>query len=324
MAGSEPRKHHVVPASLLARFTPAGTKEDFLFVTDRQRGERWRTKPSGAAHQRDFYVLANDRPDPYVLEKLFGEVEGEAAGAIDRTIAANVMPTGDDFKTLMYFISLLSVRTPAARAIFGKLMLGILEPILKKVQAEPGHRDKFDRIMADAGHIPDENGKFGELEEAFTGIQIELTQEYHMAALINMQQIILPLLSARKWCVMKAVEGDFVCSDNPVRLEWTNPDAGQPFPPGFGVGETECTIPLDKTTVLSGRFETMKSNVTLSKKDVAVVNARTIKAARQVYSSAENFLWFDEQKRVQFGGMYEMDEARVQAAKKDGGSEGKK
>lgn len=316
MAGSEPRRHHIIPESFLARFTDTGEKEGRLFVTDRKQARRWPSKPKGAAHQRDYYFVDTPGVDPYALEKAFGEIEGAVIHVIDKLVATGIMPDGEAYKTLMYFISLMTVRTPNARQVAEQPMRNVLKDLLKKTMDAPEAQAEFEKLMAKNGIKPDADGKYGEYEKLRTpeGCEVELLQGYHMAALAKMLEIILPLLSMRNWCIMKAAEGEFICSDQPTRLEWTVKGMPAFTPPGLGLADTEFTIPLDKKTLLAGRLEAMQKTQNLPMNDVAAANARTISGAQQVFSPADEFLWIDEQNRVQLGGMLEMDLARVKAA----------
>jgi hypothetical protein len=90
--------------------------------------------------------------------------------------------------------------------------------------------------------------------------------------------------------VADPVVGEFVCSDNPVGLVWTDPE--QPdCPPGFGVLGTDVTVPLTKSLALLGRFEPGPGDIVATTELVAAINSRTMMRATQVYMPREAVLW---------------------------------
>lgn len=84
---NQPRRHHYVAQMYLAGFTNTGTKDGQLWVADLKRKHEWRCKPEGVAHSRDFYRLEIPEVDPFVIERSFGELEGEFAAVIQDVIA---------------------------------------------------------------------------------------------------------------------------------------------------------------------------------------------------------------------------------------------
>jgi hypothetical protein len=71
----EPRAHHFAPQCWLAGFNDTGRKDGRLFVTDLKRQKQWPSSPPNAGHQRDFYRISEDAPDPVAFERLFAQME---------------------------------------------------------------------------------------------------------------------------------------------------------------------------------------------------------------------------------------------------------
>ena len=67
------RSHHYVPAFYLAGFTDTGTRDGFLWVSDRETERTWRSKPDEAGCERDFYriYLEGLRPDAVERDVIF-------------------------------------------------------------------------------------------------------------------------------------------------------------------------------------------------------------------------------------------------------------
>src|SRR5687768_11444215 len=96
------RKHHFVPQFYLAGFTPSGTRDDSLFVLDRQTGRQWQSSLTDAGCERDFYMLELDgKNDPQAIESFFARVEDHGAQALRRVVETGEVPTGEDYNKLI-------------------------------------------------------------------------------------------------------------------------------------------------------------------------------------------------------------------------------
>lgn len=110
-----------------------------------------------------------------------------------------------------------------------------------------------------------------------------------------------PFVAERKWHLQIATEesGEFVCSDNPAALVWSDPrwEEGRGAP-GFALRETDLTMPLTRRLALRGRFEGQNASLEVSRRIVATTNDRTMFLARQVYSASEDFPWLTTKGQV--------------------------
>ncbi len=68
--------HHFVPQFYLSRFTDS---DGLLWVYDKDNDRVFSATPRNLAGERGFYSLPEFFPDPLLLERQFGELEGQAA-----------------------------------------------------------------------------------------------------------------------------------------------------------------------------------------------------------------------------------------------------
>jgi hypothetical protein len=110
---SDARRHHYVPAFLLARFaTPVGERKGRLHQLDVGSGRPQRTSPDSACFVRGLYDQGTTNEPNNVLESFFAVVERHAAPAIARLVQDPVACTPEDRQTLSVFLALQGSRTP--------------------------------------------------------------------------------------------------------------------------------------------------------------------------------------------------------------------
>jgi len=119
-----------------------------------------------------------------------------------------------------------------------------------------------------------------------------IDQLFHVGILIKAVEEITPSLIHRKWSLVYAKDksDEFVCSDNPVSLNWI-----KPMPrfesPGFELGNTQVGMPLNKEAALLGRYEGESHMLWALRKQIAAINSiRAIFAQRFIYSPREDFI----------------------------------
>jgi hypothetical protein len=123
--------------------------------------------------------------------------------------------------------------------------------------------------------------------------EIQISQNWYIKIILDMVETILTLLMHRKWSLIIAKNdaGHFICSDMPVALIWTKPMPAI-YGPGFGMTDTELTIPLNKEIALIARFEGQEQIYEADRQFVASLNSRTgMYADRFLYSPDEKFSW---------------------------------
>lgn len=107
-ANSAPRKHHLVPASYLNRWSESGQ----IRVTHVDEKRSYLTAPKNAARETDYYRLESPQVDPaYVppllFETMLGELEDRAKNIIDTVLSFGLEALGPqeiaDFAWFMAF-----------------------------------------------------------------------------------------------------------------------------------------------------------------------------------------------------------------------------
>ena len=296
------RNHHFIPEFFLANFTPSGTKDDFLWVTDMREHRGFASKPCNTGFQKDLYRVHLDEAPSDVIEKILGWFEGHAAPTVRHVLEHHSLPPRPERDHLMELIGMMAIRVPAARAraeaVLDKAMKAMFRPYL-------GDRDAlraiFEKMCADGAELPegvdydkidfDELVRFCRDEDLYTmGVDNEWLLGQMLMASVPVQR----MLFDRNWAVLvdDDDEGEFVCSDAPVCLTWTAGN-GQDRVPRLDEGQTDLTVPLSKHVALRGRYEADQDELLrCDRQDIAHINIRTISSGdRFLYSSGKDFPW---------------------------------
>jgi hypothetical protein len=300
MAG--PRQHHYVPAFFLGGFTGSGTVDDHLWVFDKtQDGKRYRGRPGEVGKARDYNAIDVEDTNPNAVEVMLAEIEGRAAPVIAAIRSSRRMPDGRAFELLMGFVAFLAVRIPGQRETIATFMEQIGKQIIRMVV---DNRDRYEaslaRIRDDGVEFPDisyeQMREFVERDE----YTIRTATTFQVAMMLDAAPALVPMLANRRWSVfcVNTGEGELVCSDRPVSLTWTDGRERGFYSPGYGLPETDITVPIDRHICVMGRFEGGSMCGPIDRRGVAAINTRTIMNASRVYSSREDFVWLHRDGRV--------------------------
>ncbi len=251
------RSHHYVPEFYLAGFTRSGSRDDFLFVHDRQEEKGWRQRPRELACERDYYRVEVEGIAPDAVEKALGEFEAQAADAVRRIREARELVAGEGFDTLLNFVAIQATRVPQFREMFEQNKVHFTKFHLRMVL---GHPEAFEQFAEERrregrelppGMTRERLLEFLEDECRYT---IEIPREASIKNMVEMAEHLLPVLAARRWMLMVSddEEADFICSDRPVILIPTRADGPRFL--GFGQTHTEVLMPLDRRMALVGHF----------------------------------------------------------------------
>ena len=118
-----PRKHHIVPASYLRRWT----EDRQLRVTEIDAARTWVTTAEKAARRTDYYSLASDDLDPDELppllaETMLSDIEGLGKAAIDSLLSKGVGGLShEDRSNLATFLGFQYVRGESTRRMIRKI-----------------------------------------------------------------------------------------------------------------------------------------------------------------------------------------------------------
>jgi hypothetical protein len=304
-----PRHHHYIPEFYLKGFTSSGSKDDYLWVLDLEEKKLWKAKPENVAHQRDFYRAELPDVDPDTLEKALGKIESEAATVVKTIIDKRTLPEGEDFIILINLVALMAARVPRFRSIFSEPLEKIHKFMLKMVVATPERwKATIERMKRDGRMSEDEETSYENMKRFVESdnYEIVIDQNWHLKTLIDSVDIIIPLLLERKWSliIVEDEANEFICSDSPVALSWTKPMPAFSGP-GFGMENTELTMPLNKHIALVARFEGEPQDLMAPKETIAKLNSRTgMHAQRFIYSGRQDFIWF--KKNGEFGNITDL------------------
>jgi hypothetical protein len=299
------RNHHYVPKSHLSGFTKHGNVESSLWVFDQLTAKQWESKPVRVAFQKDLYAISFPEIKPDAIEDIFADLENKVAPII-RWICENLqMPNGEEYIWLMNYIALLAERTPTRREVFAKPMEDMSKLLLKMSLSTPESYEALRQAMIlegeDVSDLSYEELHQFAFEEKYS---ISFDNNTHVQHLLIAMDTIIPTLVDREWTVIYCAPelGDFICSDNPVCLQWTKEkDRGFWSSPGYGLRETEVSIPLSSRVILLGKFEKSHSasGRIPSRKSLAIFNSRTgMYSHRYIFSRKKNFFWYTNEGRI--------------------------
>ncbi len=293
---NEPKMHHFVPQFYLAGFTPSGKREDDLWVFDTSNGNSFKSKPEKIAKQKDYYKIDSNEINNNVVEEMFAKIESGTAPVINNIIKYNEIPTGEDFKILMYFLALLSVRTPGFRKVISKLTEDIARATAEITFSSEERYNSIISQMRKEGYEIDDKLNFEEMKEFIFSdrYDIKIDRTWLVYWIFETVDIILPMLHDRNWTLIKIQDptaASFICCDRPVSLTFFE-DSKSFLGPGFGLNKTFLLMPLNRRYMLMGTFEKAKEKYKADIKLTANFNSRVASGAeRFIYSSKKNFIY---------------------------------
>jgi len=294
------RKHHFIPQFLLANFTPSGQRDDFLCVTDKQELKSHKAKPVNAGFQKDLYRMDAEGVEPDVVETILGLFESVAAPAVAHVIEYHSLPPRPLLDHLIELVGVMILRVPAARKRMDEALDRETKRLFRPYHTDPDVlREQLKKLKEDGFELPagldydtlnyEDLADFARREDEYT---VSLNKEWILMEMLKASAPAQMMLWGREWTVLVAGEGagEFISSDAPVCLCWTDPqrtDRGAHLIEPY----TDLTVPLSKKVALQGRYEPgQPSLLTLNRRGVAEINLGTILSAdRFLYSSDKQF-----------------------------------
>lgn len=268
------RKHHYVPQTYLAAFTDSGKKDGRLHV-DKESGLRWASRPGDVGCQRDFYMLAveeDNEHDALAIEKFFGQIEGHYREALLAALGAGAVPTSGEHRAkLMGFLAAQALRVPAALNAWDTANDQIFRTAAWYLAKTPEERK-----LIESGDI-----------------SFSLDQNTRLGTILHPLPQLAAALDERHWTLVVAGDGvpDFVSSDRPLTVCWTEQTKSRWPPPALGLARTTVMFPVGRRAALLGMFERPFPTRVANPMLVGIVNWWTgIFATRFVYSSDNDFL----------------------------------
>jgi hypothetical protein len=281
-------KHHHVPACYLAGFAEVHKgRTSQLAVFDRLTGVIRKGSAGGEAKVDGLYRI--DHSDPEIVERLLSKFEAQLARVLDRVRSSTDDPTHEDVGILCNFVALQAMRSPERQEWFAS------------------NREKVGRLIVDTA---ESIGKYPTTRTLVGKESVTVTLDDGKALLeqandpttlvmdaLKAAADLVPVLGERAWVIGRApADCRFICSDNPVMLDWVDPRDHHPFwGPRFGLEGTVVMLPLSATDVFIGTFANHPDGrVGLTSEMVASINTFTaLHAHRWIYAGKFPFRWLN-------------------------------
>jgi hypothetical protein len=240
------RRHHFVPAFLLARFAaPVGQRKGKLFQLDVGSGRPARTTPNDACFRRDFYTQGDGNN---VLESFFAVVERHAAPALARLVDDPIACSDEDRQTLSFFLALQASRTPVGmtQAFRNAQLFTLLD--LNVELAQPArfaerYRDSIDAAADDETIEARRQTMLQQLAAGDVGLADATAAATKL--LIESAIPVAELVAGLRWTMLVSEDAQFVTSDRALAMA----DANLEFP---WSGNAWKSSPAAQTTVPTG------------------------------------------------------------------------
>jgi len=287
------RKHHYVPQCYLKGFV-ADRENPKLFVVDLEARRTFETSPANVAAERDFHTIDVEGVAPDALENAFSEFEAELDHALRRIIATQSIANNDDRSLVFELIALMTAKNPRLRENFGGMRAQVAKMVMEIATSTPERWASQVRAMKKAGYIaPDAPDDFEQVREFVKRgeYEIETPTMEHLRVELPAVEKVLPSITQRKWVLFRAPAGfNFITSDHPICLMWTNPEDRRGPPPGHALGNTQLLFPVSHDLAMIGAFEMRDEVRDIDGDHVARVNGCIFQyCMRQVYGSDGGF-----------------------------------
>ena len=290
------RRHHYIPEFYLAGFTSSGDKEDFLQVFDLKTGNKWQAKPKNVAHERDLYRWEGVVGHEDFLEvEAFQKIDDLASKVIAKIIREKKVPAKDseDYFNLIQFIAAFKIRTPRSQKEYEDTTIQILRAVTNVItQSEDRWETVKKRTLGEEGKDLSRE-QMREVVFNESKFKIEVPRESYLATMSERLQYLIQILGDRNWSLCIAREGNFMCSDYPLVLDWAVPPHKHPNRyPALGDKGSVVAVPLDKKNALLGVFEQERFSSIVGERLVALINfLEGIYAYRFLFSPTDDFIW---------------------------------
>jgi len=286
--------HHYVPQFYLRNFAVGvGRKARVVFFDDETR-ELKPTLVRNVGSTRYFNRVEADGHDPNHVEDALAKLESEMSTPLAEVIRARAFPPDEHFTYVMNLAALLSVRNPRMRRQMEKFHQDVAQKVMdalvssKEVWEHNTKQMKADGIEL-SGNVTYEEMKRFRDEQRYT---IEIDQTHLIGLEFEVVPSVLETLARRNWCFATAPSGSqYITSDNPVCLEWSdNRDYGPLSPPAHGKRATSLVFPISSDVVLIGTFEDGPKQIAHDEAQVTSVNTIVARhSRRQIYARDARF-----------------------------------
>jgi hypothetical protein len=285
------RRHHYVSQFYLKCFASDPSKP-LLYVVNLLDKKSYTTGTAALAVENDFHTIRVDGQSPDAIEKALAQLEGDVKRGLDNILTTGSLGNDDDKALLLFYISLLLVKSPFVRPMVDQTADKIMTMVGKSQAANKAAWEaKMTQDKADGVYPEDFDGDAVRKAILENDFAISLTTEAHLDMELKLAMQLCPLLGQRGWNILKAKDGKFITSDRPVALFWD--DYAKSAPLGLALIGTRLLFPLSPSLAICGGLEFTDAVLELDAKRVAAMNGRTIlNAGRQVFATDDTFEYY--------------------------------
>ncbi len=295
---SAAKRHHYVPAFLIARFgEPPGQRGGHVVQMDKTTGRPSRMRVDNVGFIKHYYTLIDgEGARDTSPEAVLAAIEGDGAVAVARLVETGTV-SDDERGAIALLLAFQSLRTPHGQGRLMDQVHGSLVGFLRFIAGHPeAHRATWE-LMDPVERGDDAESDRLELARLLADDKASIKVNPHYAIVLMLY--VAPDLAGDivdySWTLLRAPAGDsFVCADTPL----THTDPMPPATPWSGDGWAtshlaSTTMPLDPQACLLIRpagpdFEVREAD----KRTGEDVNLRT-------YGWAERWVWAKKQQTLQ-------------------------
>lgn len=282
-------RHHYVSQFYLKHFA-ADRTDPWLYTVDLPTQKTLKLRPQNVAFENDFHTINAPGQSPDVVEKELAKLEGDVAPALDRLIENLGFTSGADREHVLFFLTMLLIKSPAMRRTIDKSVHEIMSFIGKTRAQDPAaFAVRLREHIADGTMPADTDIEQLRQNVLSDDLTIGLSTEAHLQLEFSLlPKIYADLVAPRRWNILRAAEGQFVTSDRPVVGLWADADIREPV--ALGHPKSRILFPLSSEVAMCGGVELEDCTFDIGRDDVAKTNGRIILSAkRQIYARDEQF-----------------------------------
>lgn len=304
MGGSEPRKHHIIPAFYLAGFTVTDSQTGMLRIFDQRDAKSYKSIPRMACRQTDFYRVDEPGVDPNAMEKLLSWHEGEVA-PFTREVGAGRVEHKRQVGEALSLAAAIAIRDRRGRRMIQDNARGT---IASKLRSGEVMHEQWESLRASElrhGATPDEVPDYDDARdrllkgEWFPRGPVAPT----IAIIPELQESLMETLHQRHWelhVTDSTTNGGFITSDSPVAFGQLEALSGSHYV--FRNPFEEITFPVSRNAALVSYPGARDGSCEATDAIVAHVNTRTMyHSDRLIFHSRDDFLVEDPARRIRQG-----------------------
>ena len=286
---SKGRRHHFVPAFLLAAFAePPGQRKGWMFQLDVRTGRPQRTKPDSAAFEKDLYAGEGDDLGDRSLEAFFSLVEKHTAPALKRLADSPLALTAEDRQTIAYFLSLQQSRTPAALSSTIENSQAAMELFLSVQFEDAASFAKTYREAVNDEASDQQIENFRErMKDGLVNGEVSLAEPRSQALqlLLHTSAPIAETVASLRWTLVSSETQQFVTSDRGIAMH-------DPTPPFPWTGHAWRSSPNAQTTVPLGPWRCLLVEAGPAGMGVDIASPSTVREVNlRTYGWAKRFVY---------------------------------